>query len=218
VSELPKGLVWPSRQLILRSHSVPVHAQWVRRYYHEVLSSEWGCVAVFSPESPIGGRCTRNGADVTWGRNTWNRSISDYRDEMAKLYRNELDPSLSDSEHADYFAQLRDLDELAAQGILTFAGKQPPVKVMESVHWVLELRPTLDDEGEAFSEPPRLLRMYFAEPREEPDMLLALHLATKANGADVNREQTASVRESARRADSWAGAQAAARYDRKQEA
>ncbi|PSS43663.1 hypothetical protein C6401_11075 [Arthrobacter woluwensis] len=54
----------------------------------------------------------------------------------------------------------------------------------------------------SFGRPGRLVRLYYMEPATLPDGLYALHLATKNNGPDADKEQDQAISVADRRARS----------------
>ncbi|MFZ4894188.1 hypothetical protein ACL9RL_07040 [Plantibacter sp. Mn2098] len=136
--------------------------------------------------------------------NTWDFSVPEFRAEAKLMHDNDLDPEMTETEHQDYWAQLRGLLWSAQCGTLNFGGKNPEAKVMELRDHIIELRPLMEAApGTVFGKTMRLVRLYFAEPVLPIASLLALHLATKPNGPDDAAEQNAAIVEASDRAEVW---------------
>ncbi|APX01169.1 hypothetical protein BWQ92_04990 [Arthrobacter sp. QXT-31] len=124
--------------------------------------------------------------------------------EFSLLRDKKLDERMSEAAHADAFSKLSDLMAKARAGKIDFESRNPDAKVMElpGYAYIIELRPK-KGAATVFGKPARLVRLYYAEPLWLTDQLVALHLATKPDGQDVNSEQNAAIREAGYRADGW---------------
>lgn len=111
---------------------------------------------------------------------------------------------MSEAEHSDSLAKLKPLFEKAKAGLIQFEGRHPEAKTIERAgySYIVELRPKAGAPT-IFGRTSRLVRLYYAEPLNTGETLLALHLATKPNGPDVHGEQDNSILVAGSRADDW---------------
>lgn len=99
----------------------------------------------------------------------------------------------------DAVGVLESLKRRASRGELEVGyGPEYHVRKMRRVDYVLELRPKF---GKG-KPPPRLLRLYYAEPKKVDGSLLPLLLATKANSAST-AEQNQSLDDAKARSRYW---------------
>jgi hypothetical protein len=155
----------------------------------------------YHPHRPLGERCG-HAQIIHDGRpeNDWYVKIPEFREEMDQLEENRLDPSLTWAEHHDYRAKLIALMLKAKLGQIVFGNAEEGNCIRDTL---VELKPRLEAERPAFGKKPRLLRLYLAEPASTPQLLVGLHLATKADSEGGLTEQNESIDIAMERAYSW---------------
>lgn len=157
-------------------------------------------IAVYTP---IGCRSCRNIAEHSDVENVWQR-LEELLEEFDALREGRLDVGMTKPEHLDALSKLKILMNKAKRGVLDFGGRYPDAKSMDMLNHghILELRP-LTMAARNFGRVPRILRMYYVEPRWNDRSLLGLHMATKPDGFDQEGEQNRAIIESGIRADLW---------------
>jgi hypothetical protein len=132
---------------------------------------------------------------------TWlDDEVADFVVEYDALKSGQLDPAVTKRVHLDMLGVVNSMRNKAARGQLEVGADNTfPVRVMSSVYYVLEMRPKLA----GGPRPPRLFRLYYAEPAEPEGALLPLVLSTKPNGVDAHQEQNASIAEAKTRSRVW---------------
>lgn len=156
----------------------------------------------FDAVRPTGHRsysALRHGA--TPAENVWlDDEVAKFKMELDSMERGELDRSLSRPQHLDAIGAFRSLRRKAARGQLEVGDNNSyPARRIKRVDYLLELRPALG----TGTPPPRLFRLYYAEPNSVPDALLPLAVATKPRGKDVDEEQDEAIDEAEARSKSW---------------
>lgn len=161
---------------------------------------------VFSSALPTGARSSyMRGAATSTKVNRWEWAQPECAAEIERLKHNDLDPDLSPAEHKDLLGRLYLLLRKGAFAELHVAkpgAEAVEAQIMRKSAYVIELKPHPQDRP-AFGNPPRHLRLYYAEPLAVSDLLLGLRLATKSDGLPGLAEQDADVLEAERRADAW---------------
>jgi len=156
----------------------------------------------FDAVKPIG---SRTSADLPLRRggvqHTWLESdIKEYAVEVAALKRGDLEPKLSKREHLDALGIFQSMKNKAARGQLEVGTRAPAdAKVMKRLSYLIELVPRLS----RGRRPPRLFRLYYAEPAIVQGALLPLVLSTKPNSDDPDKEQNASIDDAKVRSRVW---------------
>ena len=160
----------------------------------------------FEGERPIGARTSGLKECISPPPFEWlTREIPEYNQDMSDLGQNNFDPALAPQQHLDTLIRLLALMKAATAGTLTVgATEEYPVRTLSTAVELLELRPYWEKTGAI--KPPRLTRLYYGEPKEEPSNLLPLHIATKPNGPDIKSEQQQAIAEADSRASAWAHA------------
>lgn len=155
----------------------------------------------FEPVVPIGSRtCCNLGGRPKSPHHVWlNDEVVEHASEFQSAKIGELDRSLTRAQHVDAVGVLESLKRRASQGELEVGdGPAYRVRKMHRVDYVLELRPKF---GKG-KPPPRLLRLYYAEPKQVDGSLLPLVLATKENSANT-AEQNQSLDDAKARSRYW---------------
>jgi hypothetical protein len=134
--------------------------------------------------------------------NVWmDDEVEKFKAELDAMHRGKLDTTLTRPQHLDAIGALRVLRRTAARGQLKVGDDNTyPARRIKRVNYLLELRPAL---GRG-TPPPRLFRLYYAEPNMVPDGLLPLALATKPRGKDIDDEQDDAIDEAEGRSKTWA--------------
>lgn len=128
--------------------------------------------------------------------------VAEFAEEYNGLLQGNLEPRLSRREHLDALGVFTSLRRQAAQGKLrvgpdrTFRART----LSNRGPYLIELRPKLS----AGTPPPRLFRLYYAEPAVIDGALLPLVLRTKPTGGDPDKEQDAAIDDANARSRSWA--------------
>ena len=157
----------------------------------------------FNPVKPVGHRtCCDLPHKTGTVQHSWlDTDVADYVTEEQALRAGNLSPKLTRQQHLDALAVFTSLKGRAARGQLPIGDdKVSPAKIMRRVAYVIELRPLLSKKG---ARPPRLFRLYYAEPASVQDALLPLVLSTKPDGGDPNGEQNASIDDAQARSRVW---------------
>jgi len=134
-------------------------------------------------------------------QHSWlDKDVPEYAAEERDLVAGRLEPKLNRQQHLDALGIFRSLKGRAAKGQLPIGdNRNSPAKVMTSLWYLIELRPLLS-KG---LRPPRLFRLYYAEPATVQGALLPLVLSTKPNGPDPLGEQNASIEDAKARSRVW---------------
>lgn len=151
---------------------------------------------------PVGSRttCDLPGKSGSFQHSWLDTDVPEYMTEERNLRSGNLEPRLNRQQHLDALGVFQSLKRRAAKGQLPI-GTTPdsPAKVMQSLSYLIELRPKLS----MGARPPRLFRLYYAEPANVQDALLPLVLSTKPNGPDLQQEQNASIDDAKARSRVW---------------
>lgn len=161
-----------------------------------------GPVNEFRAVAPIGTRSSGDAARRTGSTlNRWlDNDVPEHVAEYMQLTTGNLDPRLTKAQHKDALGILSSLKGRAARGQLPIGNdSDSPAKVMKRVGYVIELRPKLS----RGPTPPRLFRLYYAEPEVVRNALLPLVLSTKPNDDDPDGEQNQSIDAAATRSIRW---------------
>lgn len=155
----------------------------------------------FEPVVPIGSRtcCNLSGKPKTQNHIWLDDQVAEHADELAAAKSGRLDHLLTRAQHMDAVGVLESLKRKASQGELKVgSGPEYRARRIRRVDYLLELRPKF---GKG-KPPPRLLRLYYAEPKQVEGSLLPLVLATKENSADTD-EQNKSLDDAKVRSRRW---------------
>lgn len=150
---------------------------------------------------PIGARtcCNANRRQMDAGHIWLDDAVEGYTVEYQNALRGNLDPKLTRAEHKDAMGVLESLRRKASRGhIEVGSGPEFSARIIQSVSFLLELRPKFS----RGAPPPRLFRLYYAEPRSIEGVLLPLVLATKENSSRRD-EQNASIIDAMARGRTW---------------
>lgn len=156
----------------------------------------------FDPEVPVGFRSScdyaKRKGDVL---NRWlDNDVPEHYAENMRLHTGDIHPALTKAQHKDALGVLARLKGQAARGQLEIGVEsKSAAKIIKRVGYIIELRPRMS----RGTVPPRLFRLYFAEPARRARSLLPLKLDTKPSDGDPNGEQNASIDEAAARSDRW---------------
>lgn len=126
-------------------------------------------------------------------------AIGDFKSEVSRAETGNLDPKLSKAEHKDAIGVLHSLKTKAKRGHLKVGfGPEFQARLIRRVSYLIELRPRFSNGH----PPPRLFRLYYAEPRTVDGALLPLVLATKPNSGE-SEEQNKSIDDAKARSRVW---------------
>jgi hypothetical protein len=155
----------------------------------------------YVPHRPVGERCG-HAQLVHDGRpdNDWNFAVREAWAEIDRLHNNDLDPQLTEAEHAEYANQLQILMLKARKGTVAL-GASDEGNVIRDL--IVELKPRLEPRKSVFGRRPRLLRLYLGEPAIHPRMLLALRLSTKEDSEAGLDEQDHDIDLAISRVEEW---------------
>jgi len=157
----------------------------------------------FEAVQPTGARTCSAIARKEPATHHWlDHDIEAFAKEHDDLAQGKLEPRLSRREHLDALGVFASLRRRAAQGKLAVGPDRTyRARTLSSRGpWVIELRPQLS----GGSPPPRLFRLYYAEPLAVDGALLPLVLKTKPNGGDPDREQDEAIDDAKARGRAWA--------------
>jgi hypothetical protein len=155
----------------------------------------------YVPHRPVGERCG-HAQLVHDGRpdNDWNFDVREAWAEIDGLHKNDLDPRLTDAEHAEYANQLKILMLKARTGTVALGASNEGTVIRDRL---VELKPKLEARRQVFGRQPRLLRLYLGEPAVHPKMLLALRLSTKEDSEAGLHEQDEDIDLALERVERW---------------
>ncbi len=159
-------------------------------------------MVVFSEHKPVGER-----ASWQYGRDPSTlavvnefQALDSCQREIRLLRENTLDPRLPRSQAVQLMVRLHEIIGHVRKGCVRFDEPYPEATIMVRRPHVYELRPQMRSR---LDRPTRELRLYCAEPAQDPGVVLGLHLATKPAGPDPTGEQNMAVEEASERADGW---------------
>lgn len=157
----------------------------------------------FDAVTPTGARsyCTlKQGAPAA--SNRWlDSDVPEFKSEWSQLLEGTLDRTLTRPQHKDAIGTIRSLRKKAARGKLRVGDDRTfPARRLNKLAYLLELRPALG----TGTPPPRLFRLYYAEPASVADGLLPLVVATKPRDRDVDNEVDGSIDDAKTRSRTWA--------------
>lgn len=157
----------------------------------------------FDAVQPTGARTCCAVSRKESASHTWlDSDVEAFSEEHDQLVQGTLEPRLTRREHLDALGVFTSLRRQAAQGRLkvgtdrTFRART----LSERGPYLIELRPQLS----AGSPPPRLFRLYYAEPAAIDGALLPLVLRTKPSGGDPLQEQNDAIDDAKARSRAWA--------------
>lgn len=156
----------------------------------------------FTAVLPIGSRtcCNVNKSNLSLAHVWLNDDVEEHVSEVRSARAGALDSDLTKAQHKDALGALESLKKKAQRGQLEVGdGPEFLARRIRRVGYLLELRPKF---GRG-KPPPRLFRLYYAEPKQVAGSLLPLALATKPNSSD-DAEQNKSIDSAKGRSRLWA--------------